>query len=90
MSFLLLPQPGVYNLLLHSQKGQTTCEGKLMPPPPPPRQLEKVNSDKYLKSYFLFEKLRFLILDTQFEFFNNNTTGKIIILSCQKPGFGCC
>ena len=92
MSFQLLLQPGFYHLLLHSQKRQTTCEGNLMPPfpPSPGGQLEKVKSDKYLTRYFLFEKLRFLTLDPQFELFNNNTTGKIIIISCQKPGFGCC
>ena len=57
MSFQLLLQPRFYNLLLHSQKMQTTCENNLMPP----RQLEKVNSDKYLtnsgccsKSYGFF------------------------------------
>ena len=79
MSFQLLLQSGLYNLLLYSQKRQTTCKGNLMPaPPPPPGNLEKVNSDKYLTRYFLFKKLWFLILDTQFELFNNNTTGKII------------
>ena len=64
MSFQLLLQPGLYNLLLHSQKRQTTCsstcEGNLMhpspPPLPPPRELEKVNSDKYLTRYFFFPK----------------------------------
>ena len=80
MSFQLLLQPGLYNLLLHSQKRQTTSEGNLMHPSPPPPELEKVNSDKYLTKYFFSEKLRFLIVDTQFELFNNNyTTGKIIL-----------
>ena len=79
MSFQLLLQPGLYNLLLHSPKRQSTREGNLMHPSPP-RELEKVNSDKYLTRYFFSEKLRFLILDTQFELFNNNyTTGKIIL-----------
>ena len=70
MSFQLLLQLWFYNLLLHSQKRQTTLEGNLMPPPPTPLQLEKAKSDK----------LRFLILQNQFELFNNNyTTGKIIL-----------
>ena len=67
-------------LWLHSQKRQTTCENNLMPPAP--WQLEKLNSDKYLTRWFCSKNDGFLIhifLDNQFELFNNNTTGKIIL-----------
>ena len=56
MSFQLFLQSGFYNILLNSQKRQSTCEGNLMHPPPPPRELEKANSDKYLTRYFFFPK----------------------------------
>ena len=59
MSFQLLLQPRFYNLLLHSQKRQTTCEGNLMHPSPP-RELEKANSDKYLTRYFFPKNYGFL------------------------------
>ena len=87
MSFQLLLQLGLYNLLLHSQKRQTTCsstcEGNLMHPSPPPSPPgTRKGQQRQIPHEILFfpEKLRFLILDTQFELFNNNyTTGKIIL-----------
>ena len=56
------------NLLLHSQKRQTTFEGNLMPPPPPPGQLEKVNSDKYLTRWGCSKNYGFLFYKTNLTF----------------------
>ena len=68
MSFQLLLQLRFYNLLLHSQKRQTTFGGNLMPPPPPPRQLEKVNSDKYLTRWCCSKNYGFLFYITNLNF----------------------
>ena len=71
MLFQLLLQPQFYNLLLHSQKRQTTFEGNLMPPsphPPPPRHLEKVNSDKYLTRWGCSKNYGFLFYKTNLNF----------------------
>ena len=72
MLFQLLLQPQFYNLLLHSQKRQTTFEGNLMPPsphpPPPPWHLEKVNSDKYLTRWGCSKNYGFLFYKTNLNF----------------------
>ena len=67
MSFQLLLQPQIYNLLLHSQKRQTTFEGNLMPPPPA-RHLENVNSDKYLTRLCCWKNYGFLFYITNLNF----------------------
>ena len=54
----LLLQPRFYNLLLHSQKRQTTREDNLMPPTRQQRQIPH-------EFRTLFEKLRFLFLDKE-------------------------
>ena len=54
----LLLQPRFYNLLLHSEKRQTTREDNLMPPTRQQRQIPH-------EFRTLFEKLRFLFLDKE-------------------------
>ena len=54
----LLLQPRFYNLLLHSQKRQTTREDNLTPPTRQQRQIPH-------EFRTLFEKLRFLFLDKE-------------------------
>ena len=57
-----------YNLLLHSQKRQTTLEGNLMPPLPTPQQLEKAKSDKYLTRWCCSKNYGFLFYKTNLNF----------------------
>ena len=68
MSFQLLLQLWFYNLLLHSQKRQTTLEGNLMPPLPTPQQLEKAKSDKYLTRWCCSKNYGFLFYITNLFF----------------------
>ena len=65
MSFQLLLQLCFYNLLLHSQKRQTTFEGNLMPPP---GQLQKLNSDKYFTRWGCSKNYGFLFYITNLNF----------------------
>ena len=59
MSFQLLLQPQFYNLLLHSQKRQTTCEDNLMPAHP-----ATVTNTSRIQDV-VRKKLRFLFLNKE-------------------------
>ena len=91
MSFQLLLQPGLYNILLHSQKRQSTCEGNLMHPSPCPPGTRKGQQWQILHEILFFPK------NYGFLFWISNLNFSTIIIplvrsyyiTCQTLGFGC-